>query len=332
MEYQILCAVALDLALGDPRWLPHPVRGIGRLTGCLERLGRRWLGFWPRIAGLAVALAVYLIVGLAAWGGIRLAGFVATGTFSGPLWAEKCACPLADLVSIVVIYWAIAPRDLLRHSMAVYRALAAGELVEARRRVAQIVGRDTAGLDEAEIVRAAVESVAESTVDGVTAPLVFAAVAGPVGAIVYRAVNTLDSMLGHREEPYAEFGWAAARIDDLANYVPARLTAPLVCLAALVLRRRPWAALKVLARDGRRHPSPNAGLAEAAAAGALGIRLGGRNYYDGRPSDGPTLGDPLVPLSPRHIVAANRLMLATTGLVLALLLPLRMAVVHYLGI
>ena len=186
------------------------------------------------------------------------------------------------MVSILVIYTTIAARDLARHSMAVLRPLAAGDLVEARRRVALIVGRDTARLDEAGVVRAAVESVAESTVDGVTAPLFFAVVAGPVGAMVYRAINTLDSMFGHQDERYREFGWAAARIDDLANYLPARLTAPLVCLAALLLRQRPRLACAILARDGRKHASPNAGLTEAAMAGALGVQLGGVNYYDGQ--------------------------------------------------
>ena len=186
--------------------------------------------------------------------------------------------------------------------MAVFRPLAAGNLVEARRRVGAIVGRDTDRLDEAGVVRAAVESVAESTVDGVTAPLFFAAVAGPVGAMVYRAVNTLDSMFGHQDDAYRRFGWAAARIDDLANYLPARLTAPLLCLAALLLRLAVRAgAARSLLRDGRNHASPNSGLAEAAMAGALGVQLGGLTYYDGQPLEKPTIGDAIVPLSrPPH--------------------------------
>ncbi len=182
-------------------------------------------------------------------------------------------------------------------------------------RVAAIVGRDTQQLDEAGVVRAAVESVAESTVDGVTAPLFFAAIAGPVGAMVYRAVNTLDSMFGHQDDRYRRFGWAAARIDDLANYLPARLTAPLICLAAAlwISSRSGRAALRILARDGRKHASPNSGLAEAAMAGALGVQLGGVNYYDGEPLEKPTIGDAVVPLSPRHIRVANALMFLTSG-------------------
>jgi adenosylcobinamide-phosphate synthase len=185
LDYQILIAVALDLVVGDPRWLPHPVRGIGRLALWLEALSRRAFGA-TRLAGLCAAIATYVVVGGATWGVIRLAAAV------DPL--------AADVVSILVIYTTIASRDLARHSMAVFRCLAAGDLVEARRCVGAIVGRDTDRLDEAGVIRAAVESVAESTVDGVTAPLLFAVIAGPVGAMVYRAVNTLDSMFGHKDE------------------------------------------------------------------------------------------------------------------------------------
>ena len=313
LEYQILIAVALDLVLGDPRWLLHPVRGIGRLAAGLETISRRVLGS-TRIAGVCAALATYTAAGAAAWGAIRLAALV------DPL--------AADLMSIVVIYTTIAARDLARHSMAVFRPLAAGDLPEARRRVGAIVGRDTDRLDEAGITRAVVESVAESTVDGVTAPLFFAVIAGPVGAMVYRAINTLDSMFGHQNERYRRFGWAAARIDDLANYIPARLTAPLVCLAALLMRLRLGQAVRVLARDGRKHASPNSGLAEAAMAGALGVQLGGVNYYDNQPLERLVIGDALEPLSTRHIRLANVLMFLASGLFLAVCLPLRAAALH----
>jgi adenosylcobinamide-phosphate synthase len=313
LEYQILIAVALDLLVGDPAWLPHPVRGIGRLAVALESLARRTLGN-TRVAGLAAALSTYALAGAAAWGAIRLSAAVD---------------PLAgDVMSILVIYTTIAARDLARHSMAVFRPLVVGDLVEARRRVGAIVGRDTDRLDEAGVARAAVESVAESTVDGVTAPLMFAVVAGPVGAMVYRAINTLDSLFGHQDERYERFGWAAARIDDLANYLPARLTAPLVCLAALLLRLRPGLAWRTLLRDGRNHQSPNAGLTEAATAGALGVQLGGLNYYDGQPLEKPTIGEAVVPLSPRHIRLANALMFATAGLFLMACLLLRAASLH----
>jgi adenosylcobinamide-phosphate synthase len=313
LELKILAACALDLAVGDPRWLPHPVRGIGWLAARLELLARRSVPS-ERVAGAITALAVYASAGGTAWGLILVAGLV------HPV--------LADIAAIFIIYTTIAARDLARHSMAVFRPLAAGDLAEARRQVSQIVGRDTERLDEPGVVRAAVESVAESSVDGVTAPLLFAVVAGPVGAMVYRAINTLDSMFGHDDQRYRRFGWAAARIDDLANYIPARLTAPLVCLAALLLGQRPLQAARMLVRDGRNHASPNAGLAEAAMAGALGVQVGGLNYYAGEPLAKPTIGDPLVPLSPRHIPAANALMFATAGLFLAACLSLRLATIH----
>lgn len=317
LEYQILAAAALDLLLGDPRWLPHPVRGIGWLAARLELFARRALRH-ERLAGIVASLIIYAVAGLAAWGVVQLAG----------RWHPRAG----DAAAIVVIYTTIAARDLTRHSAAVYDALRAGDLPEARRRVALIVGRDTEQLEEPEVVRAAVESVAESTVDGVTAPLLFAALGGPAAAMVYRAINTLDSMFGHQDARYGRFGWAAARIDDLANYLPARLTAPLVCAAALLVGQRPANAARILFRDGRRHRSPNSGLTEAAMAGALGVQLGGVNYYAGEPCDKPTLGDPLVPLAPHHIRKANALMLLAAGLFLALCLAARAGIVQLLEI
>lgn len=311
LEHQILIAVGLDLALGDPRWLPHPVRGIGWLALRSEAWTRRWIGD-TRVAGTVAALTTYAAAGGAAWAVIRGAAAV------HPL--------AADVASIAVIYTTIAARDLAGHSMAVFHSLTAGDLDEARRRVGKIVGRDTDRLDPPGVVRATVESVAESTVDGVTAPLFYAAVAGPVGAIVYRAINTLDSMFGHQDQRYCRFGWAAAKLDDAANYLPARCTAPLVCVAAFLLRLRPIASLRMLLRDGRKHASPNAGLTEAAMAGALGVELGGVTYYDGQAWNKPTIGDETVPLAAGHIRWANAVMLVTTGLFLLLCLAARMAV------
>lgn len=310
LEHQIMIAVGLDLALGDPRWLPHPVRGIGWLALRLETLTRRYLGD-TRGAGTVAALTTYAAAGAAAWAVIR--GAAALHPLAG------------DAAAIVLIYTTIAARDLAGHSMAVFQSLTAGDLDEARRRVGWIVGRDTDRLDPPGVVRASVESVAESTVDGVTAPLFYAAVAGPVGAIVYRAINTLDSMFGHQDQRYGRFGWAAARLDDAANYLPARFTAPLISVAAVLLRLRPLASLRVLLRDGRKHASPNAGLTEAAMAGALGVRLGGVTYYDGQPLDKPTIGDELVPLDAEHIRRANAVMFVTVGLFLVLCLAVRMA-------
>jgi adenosylcobinamide-phosphate synthase len=316
LEYQILAAVALDALVGDPQWPLHPVRLIGRLAQCLESPGRRLLRN-QRLAGVVVALVV-----------LGAAGLVSHGILVG---AGKLHPLAGDVAAVLLIYVTVAARDLVKHSAAVYEALAAGDLSTARKRASLIVGRDTENLDESEVSRAAVESVAESTVDGVTAPLFFAFLGGPVGAVVYRAVNTLDSTFGYKDERYLRFGWASARLDDVANFLPARLTGPLMALAAALLFRRGGESWRILRRDAHRHSSPNAGIPEAAMAGALGVQLGGVSYYSGEPVEKPTIGDPAERLSREHIVRANRLMWVTLGLCLALCAGLRMAVLGLLG-
>ena len=298
LKLQILIAVLLDLLLGDPRWLPHPVRLIGRMAAALESVARRWIAA-PRLAGFVTALCVIVVSGAASWLGLSL--------------AQSLSPLFGDVLAIILIYTTIATRDLAVHGMNVVRPLAAGDLAEARRQVSMLVGRDTERLDEAGVARATVESIAENLVDGVTAPLFFATLFGPTGAVVYRAVNTLDSMFGYKNERYAQFGWASARIDDLANHLPARLIGPVVALAALLLGERPIESLRILLKDGRAHTSPNAGYPEAAFAGALGIQLGGPSFYFGRsePIEKPTIGDRLQPPVAEHICRANRLMVAT---------------------
>lgn len=313
---QLLAAMALDLLLGDPRWMPHPVRGIGWLAQRLESPLRRAIPS-AKAAGIMVVLLVVGATGFCSWIAIQVAGMV------HPL--------AADVVSILLLYTTLATRDLIRHSMAVYRPLAGGDLPAARRSVSRIVGRDTAQLDETGVTRAAVESIAESTVDGVTAPLFFGLLAGPVGAMVYRAINTLDSTFGYKTERHLHFGWASARLDDLANYLPARLTAPLLGIAAFLLGRHPLQSWRILRRDGRKHESPNSGLPEAAMAGALGIELGGLNCYEGEPLPKPTIGEPLTPLKATHIPAANALMLASALIFLGLGLVFRAGVAPLLA-
>lgn len=296
LEYQIIGAIVIDVILGDPRWLPHPVRGIGRLAAWVEPRARRLIP-QARIAG---GLAWLLVVGLAC--------VLAWGVWAG---SARLHPTLGDIAGVWIIYTTLAARDLVRHSSAVHNALVAADLPEARRNVAMIVGRDTDRLDESDITRATVETVAESTLDGVTAPLFFAFLFGPVGAMAYRAVNTLDSMWGHKDERYLMFGWAAARIDDVANWIPARFTGPCMVLASWCLGLSGGNAWRVLLRDARKHPSLNSGFPEAAMAGALRVRIGGTNYYDGEPEQRPYIGDPFRVLEARHIVLANRLMFAT---------------------
>lgn len=311
LEVQILAAFGLDLLLGDPRWLPHPVKFIGRFALALESPLRRAISN-ARIAGIVAVLAVLAVTGGSAYLLIVGAGLL------HPV--------IADVVSIVLLYTCFAGRDLARHSGRVYDALAAEDLPEARRRVAMLVGRDTGSLDESEVVRATVESVAENMVDGVTAPLLFAVIGGPVGALLYKAVNTLDSTFGYKNARYLQFGWAAARLDDVVNYLPARLTAPLTAFTAALLGLKPLGAWRIFRRDGRCHPSPNSGLTEAAVAGALGVQLGGVNVYFGVASERPRMGDALQPLSRTHILQTNRLMLLTSALALAIFAAIRLVI------
>ena len=236
LEYQIVAAILLDFIAGDPPWLPHPVKLIGRFASFLETPLRRIFAK-ARTAGSMAVLIVLVVTGLATYAAVAGAGLL------HPL--------AADIVSIVLLYTTFAARDLSLHSINVYRGLKAGNIEEARKKVALLVGRDTDILDEAGIVRATVESVAENTVDGVTAPLFFAFLAGPAGAMLYKAVNTLDSTFGYKNERYRKFGWASAKLDDVANYIPARLTALMIPVAALILQMSPLNSLRILLRDGK---------------------------------------------------------------------------------
>ncbi len=307
LEYQILIAILLDQLFGDPRWLPHPVRIIGAACMWCERITRAVLP--PFAAGISSVILVLALTGATTW------GMIAGATLLHP-W-------LGTAASIVILYTTIAARDLVRHSTEVHAALQNGGLTEARKRVGMIVGRDTANLDQAGVARAAVESVAESMVDGVTAPLFFALLGGPVGAMLYKAVNTMDSMFGYKNAQYLTFGWAAARLDDLANFIPARLTSLMIPAASFPLRLDPKRSLLTLLRDRFAHASPNSGHTEAAVAGALGVQLGGPNSYFGTVVEKPAIGDATRPLEPQDILRANHLMLLASALTLLVCLALR---------
>jgi adenosylcobinamide-phosphate synthase len=314
LEYQIIIAFALDAVLGDPTWFPHPVRIIGKFAAFLEQPCRS-LCRSLFLAGLIQWLVVFLAVG---------------GIVTGILFAAYRVHPLAgDLLGIFLIYLGLAGRDLIDHSRRVYKALLKKDLAEGRHQVGLLVGRDTANLDQKNVVRAAVESIAESLLDGVTAPIFYAVIGGPVGIWLYKTVNTLDSMFGHKDQCYLYFGRVSAKIDDALNYIPARLTAPLVSVAAFLTGGNARDSLHILRRDGRKHPSPNAGLCEAAFAGALGVQLGGLNYYDGQPEHLPVMGDDKKSLTARHIRQANLLMVVTALLFLCLLLTARWISLRY---
>jgi adenosylcobinamide-phosphate synthase len=277
----IVLGFAADRAVGDPaRW--HPVAGFGRVAAWVER--RVWRP--SRLAGALYAVAlVGAVAALTVAAGCRLAsrGRTTLAT-SGRGLPPRGRTTLATSV----LWTTLGGRSLERAALDLREALAADELDRARALAPALAGRDPSTLGEAELARAAVESVAENTSDAVVAPLVWMAALGPAGAAGYRAVNTLDAMVGHRGERYERFGWAAARLDDLANWVPARLTALLVLALAAGRRRATWHAAMV---DGARHPSPNAGRVEGAFAGALGLRLGGASHYAHGTEIRPQLGD-----------------------------------------
>lgn len=294
----------LDQLLGDPPSRVHPVRWLGALTHGLEIALRRLLP--ERLGGVVLLVLITVAAGGAVWLGLGLAGY------GGP-WARFAA-------ATVLVYYGLAARGLARHTQRVLGACEAGDWNEARRRLGEIVGRDTAGLPLEAIYRACVETVGENTNDAVVAPLFYAALAGPIGLWAYKAVNTLDSMVGYRNEHYRRFGWASARADDIANLVPARLTWLLLALAALLAGGRSGQALRTGWRDGRQHPSPNSAWGEAALAGALGVRLGGASAYGGVASRKPYLGEALEPLSAVRVRLGIRLMLVASWLALALAL------------
>ncbi|MDR3637204.1 MAG: adenosylcobinamide-phosphate synthase CbiB [Isosphaeraceae bacterium] len=294
----------LDALLGDPRGWPHPVRAIGRFISVLERPLRsvaRARPAWERGSGVILALVVVTVAGTLTW-----------------LVVNACdrAGPLASLLGrSALIYWGLAARSLGDEARL---ASDAPDLATARRELSMIVGRDTAELDTSEVCRACVETVAENYSDAVVSPLFWYAVGGPVGLWGFKAVSTLDSMVGYRDERYGNLGWASARLDDLANLIPARLGWLLIGAASLLLGERGGAALRIGWRDGRKHPSPNAAWCEAAMAGALGVELGGTAAYGGVPSEKPRLGDVGEPFVPGTVRRAVRIMWVASLLALLL--------------
>lgn len=293
---QLTCGVAADLLLGDPRWLPHPIVGVGHLASWME-------GFWRRSA-LPLRVA-----GIGAWCGV-------VGAACGVVYASITLLP-EPFVQIYWIYSLLAIRSLDDHAMAVVRPLREGNLAAAREAVGRIVGRDTDLLDKSEVTRAMVETVAENLSDGVIAPLFWLVAGGPVAMAAYKAINTMDSMFGHRNEQYLKFGWCAARMDDLANLIPARLTAGLIWVIAAVWPGMSFAeSVRSTWRDAGRQPSPNSGYPEAAAAGALGVRLGGVNFYRGVRLEKAFLGENPRPLDWRTY-GGMRVLLYGSALVFA---------------
>ena len=303
MSQMITAAAAflIDALIGDPRSNFHPVVLIGKLISSLEKILRRELDSpSQKIFKGGLLVAIVVLTSFAVGCGIEL------------LSRELPSLAAQIFVQALTLSFMISPRTLGDAAREIYQLLEVENLTEARRKVGWIVGRDTQNLNEAEVARATVETVAENTVDGIISPLFYFAVGGLPLAVAYRAINTMDSMLGYRNEKYLHFGRIAARLDDVANFVPARLTAILFLGAAALLGLDVRNAFNMMKRDASKHPSPNGGWAEATVAGALNIRLGGTNYYFGQPHFRAYMGDPNEILEAAHILGAVRLMYTAT--------------------
>jgi adenosylcobinamide-phosphate synthase len=272
----IAAAIALDALVGDPPGWPHPVRAIGALIATCDAFAEARDVRDRPIAGRLAGVATATVVVVAAYASTAI--------------AFRAGRRTRPLLHAAVAASALAWRSLFDEVRAVERELRRGNLPAARTQLARIVGRDTHELDESEVARAVIETTAESLCDGVVAPLLYLALGGPPLALAYKAVNTLDSMIGHIEPPYRYFGWFSARSDDLANYIPARMSALGIVIAASLVNRNGRESLRVCLRDAARHRSPNAGWSEAAMAGALRVRLGGPTAYGGIAHDAAVLG------------------------------------------
>ena len=304
--WAVLGGFVLDALFGDPALLPHPVVYMGKAISKLEKFLRPRLPKTPQgellggaIVAFCLPVGTFLLTGLVCWGAARLH-------------------PLLGLA--VQMFWcgqALAARGLVQESMNVYKELKKPDLPGARKAVSRIVGRDTAELTAEGVTKAAVETVAENASDGVIAPLLYMLIGGAPLALTYKAINTMDSMLGYKNEKYLYFGRVPAKLDDVANYIPSRLAALLWVAAAAFTHNDAKGAWKIWRRDRRRHASPNSAQTESACAGALGVQLAGPAYYFGQYYPKLTIGDALRPIEPEDILRANRMMYVASSFALA---------------
>ena len=299
----LIAGFVLDLLMGDPEWLYHPVRLIGGLISRLEKRLRARGGNLRRSAVILTVTTV--LVTMADTAGILV------------LLQQLGRIPL--FIGMALLDWmGIAVTCMAKEARGVGKALEKG-LPEGRKQIACIVGRDTQNLSGEEIIKATVETVAENTTDGVISPLFWALLGGPVLLWGFKAANTLDSMVGYMDEKYRDIGWSSAKLDDILNYIPARLTALLMILAAFLTGMDGPNAFRIVRRDHANHKSPNCAWSEAAAAGAMHIQLGGTHEYFGKPVEKPTIGDADRPAEREDIRRANRLLYVTSGLMILII-------------
>lgn len=305
MLIDILIAVIIDFIIGDPYWFPHPVIYIGKLISSLEKKGRKFCSNNNslRIYGGIIVLIVSFV------------------SFIIPFLILKLVRNITILyhsINILLIWTTIAARCLHKEGIKIYDSLNNEDIVDARKKLSYIVGRDTTELSDKEIIRADIETVAENTSDGVIAPLLFAMIGGAPLAMLYKGINTMDSMLGYMNEKYRYIGFFPAKTDDVFNFIPARLTGVLMCVAAPIAGGNIFSAFKIMLRDRKNHKSPNCGYPEAAAAGALNIQIGGTNTYFGEVVYKPTIGENINELNKIHIVSTIKLMYSAEIIMLIL--------------
>lgn len=298
--FEVSAAYVADLIFGDPHGYPHPVKLIGKAIYFLERKILRWAHspIKQRLTGAILAALIVVGAGTLTWAIIRT--------------AEGIHPTLSFITTVFFTYTTLATRNLYDEVKKVIKSLEKADLIRARKEVGFLVSRDTDRLDDREICRALIETLSENTSDGIIAPLFYLAIGGPPLAMAYKALNTLDSMVGYQNERYRYFGWTSARADDWANFVPARITAFLFILSSFILRKDWKNSWKVAWRDGRKNVSPNSGYPEAAVAGALGIQLGGENFYFGIPQEKPLIGEPKKSIHLKEVKESLHLMIAAS--------------------
>lgn len=303
----VLLAVLIDWIIGDPLWFPHPVIYIGKLIAYLEKKARK---------------LCRTDAGIKAFGGLIVV-IVVLISFSIPFFILYVTRTIGiswlyHILNVMIIWTTLAAKCLSSEAKKVYYALKNNDLEDARVKLSYIVGRDTKSLNDKEIIRADVETVAENAADGVIAPLLYAIIGGAPLAMMYKGINTMDSMLGYMNEKYRHIGFFPAKVDDIFNFIPARLTGLLICIVAFIVKGNPVESFKIMIRDRKNHKSPNCAYPEGAAAGAMRVQLGGTNIYFGEVVYKPTIGDRKLELSFEHINDCIKLMYGAEALMIVM--------------
>jgi adenosylcobinamide-phosphate synthase len=311
LEWIMGIAFILDLTFGDPNWFPHPVKAMGAASSYFEGLTRKYINK-QKLAGIITVLLIIVGTYVTCFGLIEI--------------ISNWNLQIGFMVEIFLIYTSLATRSLYDESYPVLVELRQGNEIEAKRHLKKIVGRDTENMNSTQITKATVETISENTIDGVVSPMFYAFIGGAPLALTYKCINTMDSMFGYKNDKYINFGWAAARLDDLANWMPARIGGLVMVIAAWLLGqngKRSWATML---QDGQNHLSPNSGIPEAAVAGALGVELGDSQYYQGRLVEKPVIGQSVREIQPNDISISHQILFVTAFVALTIFTSMRLAI------